>query len=697
MAKTIPQLTDATTVNAADELIIQQGGITKRATRNELMTFTVSGAASPRLIDDRLADVLSVKDFGAVGDGAANDTAAIQAAVTASSGKTILFPAGTYIVTSPITLPSNTRLYISSAATIDASAIITDNLSAFVADGALQHSTPLTANATFGSLTLTVAGGAEANFAVGDVVWIKSDAKRGESSSPKNAEYRVVRAVSAGSIELTDAILETAGYLISDNATVEKLVAARRIEIVGKGTIIGSGNAPRTMGCQFTFCSEVLIEGVRFENWSDTCVSLRSCYGASIKNCTFWQDRVGVSTTDYGINVREGCFHVVVSGNHFEGCRHGFGSGGSGGRHGVSRYITITGNTASGCSSACIDIKSNNDLVCITGNTVSGNRNDDSAVDGINVQAPTAVITGNFINNALRVGIFVSHRCNTPASYVITGNMLNGAANDGIQIDTNQAENNSGSSTGDIVGLVISGNVLQNVGSSTQEGIQLNIRERGKCENFAIANNVITMAAVARGIWVRAMANAQVRNGTISGNTINGNAAEGIELRADAGATLERVSVTGNLAFDGTYGVRGTGTGTRQNCWVSGNFLEASTTAIDGFAQTEIGDNGSSRLVGAGFYPPVTVTVATHTIDPTTEQIIANRAGTVTLTMPSPSMWTGREISIKTVQAQTVVSASSNVVPITGGSAGTAILAASAGAWALLKSDGTNWIIMQRG
>lgn len=36
MAKTIPQLTDATTVNAADELIIQQGGITKRATITEL-------------------------------------------------------------------------------------------------------------------------------------------------------------------------------------------------------------------------------------------------------------------------------------------------------------------------------------------------------------------------------------------------------------------------------------------------------------------------------------------------------------------------------------------------------------------------------------------------------------------------------------------------------------------------------------
>jgi hypothetical protein len=53
MAKTIPQLTDATTVGASDEMIIQQSGITKRATINELKTqvaalgandITVSGA-----------------------------------------------------------------------------------------------------------------------------------------------------------------------------------------------------------------------------------------------------------------------------------------------------------------------------------------------------------------------------------------------------------------------------------------------------------------------------------------------------------------------------------------------------------------------------------------------------------------------------------------------------------------------------
>jgi parallel beta-helix repeat protein len=94
MAKTIPQLTDATTVNAADELIIQQGGITKRATGAELAKGlnTING-------------MVNVKDFGAVGDGVADDTAAIQAALNTGS-KLVYFPAGTYLATS-VSLPSN--------------------------------------------------------------------------------------------------------------------------------------------------------------------------------------------------------------------------------------------------------------------------------------------------------------------------------------------------------------------------------------------------------------------------------------------------------------------------------------------------------------------------------------------------------------------------------------------------------------
>lgn len=71
---------------------------------------TGSGAVQ-RSVESKLQDTVSVKDFGAVGDGVADDTAAVQAAVDHSrqSEKRLLFPKGTYCVSS-ITIGSDLSL-----------------------------------------------------------------------------------------------------------------------------------------------------------------------------------------------------------------------------------------------------------------------------------------------------------------------------------------------------------------------------------------------------------------------------------------------------------------------------------------------------------------------------------------------------------------------------------------------------------
>jgi hypothetical protein len=91
---------------------------------------------------------------------------------------------------------------------------------------------------------------------------------------------------------------------------------------------------------------------------------------------------------------------------------------------------------------------------------------------------------------------------------------------------------------------------------------------------------------------------------------------------------------------------------------------------------------------------PSTLKTANFSVGDTETYIICNGAGSLTATLPAAASWSGRSIYIKTIAAQTVVSASSNVKPIGSNTAGTAILAASAGAWALLVSDGTNWVVM---
>ncbi len=75
--------------------------------------------------------------------------------------------------------------------------------------------------------------------------------------------------------------------------------------------------------------------------------------------------------------------------------------------------------------------------------------------------------------------------------------------------------------------------------------------------------------------------------------------------------------------------------------------------------------------------------------------LICNGTASITVTLPDAATNMGREIMLKTIAAFTVVSASSNVIPLAGGAAGTAILAATAGKYATLVSDGTNWIITQ--
>lgn len=64
-----------------------------------------SVGAVDRTVESRLQDYVSVKDFGAVGDGVTNDTAAIQAANAV--GTSIYFPEGTYLLGSNTTLTSD--------------------------------------------------------------------------------------------------------------------------------------------------------------------------------------------------------------------------------------------------------------------------------------------------------------------------------------------------------------------------------------------------------------------------------------------------------------------------------------------------------------------------------------------------------------------------------------------------------------
>lgn len=68
-------------------------------TLSDFLPVMAEGTDVPRMLKDRFADVVNVKDFGAIGDGTTDDTEAVQAALNAAvSGKKVFFPSGSYVV-----------------------------------------------------------------------------------------------------------------------------------------------------------------------------------------------------------------------------------------------------------------------------------------------------------------------------------------------------------------------------------------------------------------------------------------------------------------------------------------------------------------------------------------------------------------------------------------------------------------------
>jgi len=84
--------TDATTKTYVDALV------NNTALGPAPTGLIATGSTTSRTLADRWGERLNVKDFGAVGNGVTDDTAAIQAAVNAAAGSVLTVPEGTYLI-----------------------------------------------------------------------------------------------------------------------------------------------------------------------------------------------------------------------------------------------------------------------------------------------------------------------------------------------------------------------------------------------------------------------------------------------------------------------------------------------------------------------------------------------------------------------------------------------------------------------
>jgi hypothetical protein len=120
-----------------------------------------------RTVHTKLQEFISVKDFGAVGDGVTNDTTAIQNALNFPGRKTVYFPTGTYLINSLEVSVQFTTIQADTATLLLNSA------------GAYTHALKLTTNFLTITGALIFDGGLRSNY--DSTLWIKGGYGRYEN------------------------------------------------------------------------------------------------------------------------------------------------------------------------------------------------------------------------------------------------------------------------------------------------------------------------------------------------------------------------------------------------------------------------------------------------------------------------------------------------------------------------------------
>lgn len=193
------------------------------------------------------------------------------------------------------------------------------------------------------------------------------------------------------------------------------------------------------------------------------------------------------------------------------------------------------------------------------------------------------------------------------------------------------------------------------------------------------------------GASTAAQARANLGAGTVT-RVIGTGYASGLSLTGDV-TTTGTISLQGNVIVNagditGTIDINTQTTGNLPiDTRTSGNLDLA--TRVTGVLPIANGGTGLATR------PTVITRTVDFTLDDTAGWVINNKSGsTCTVTLPAASAWPGRQVTFKNLQAQTLVSASSDVAPINSATPGTAILPATVGAWATIVSNGTNWVVM---
>ena len=283
--------------------------------------FDPSGASAvARSVQDKLRETVSVKDFGAVGDGVADDSAAFIAARAAANGQKIYAPAGTYKLNQVVTGSTDLILEGDGPSTIlDFTGTVTGGSYGLEAIGTATQIENLGATANVGEYTVTFASAP--SLAVGDVFIIYNPTNF--SWSPWRSVYRAgewceVLGVSGSTVTLTNPLYDSyTAASVSVYKVAGPKVVLRNFDIQGT-TILGL--------IKTTLCIEPLIENVKGALANNSIVYFDRCYKPTVINPEMYNKGDGGS--DYGIVFGNSQHGKMIGGNVYSR-RHAVAVGGT--------------------------------------------------------------------------------------------------------------------------------------------------------------------------------------------------------------------------------------------------------------------------------------------------------------------------------------------------------------------------------
>jgi hypothetical protein len=106
-------------LNSSIEVMTNETGVINSGNATAISYTASFPGAVAQTVQTKLEQFISVEDFGAVGDGVTDDTAAIQDALDAANGGTLYFEAKTYKTTASLIIPGHTTKIEGRGAIID--------------------------------------------------------------------------------------------------------------------------------------------------------------------------------------------------------------------------------------------------------------------------------------------------------------------------------------------------------------------------------------------------------------------------------------------------------------------------------------------------------------------------------------------------------------------------------------------------